>query len=165
MTRGNIVLGFLDHLALELLDPPALDADKMVMVLLLDLVTRDPVIESTFGCKTGFDEQFHRSIHRCVPDVRVLLAYAFVEVFARDVTLRLEERREDQLTLFRVLEMVLLEVRSKGFHLDFVRHDGTISLPSGTFLLDSGETPTRGVPQPWRRDHHQNPRTGFESVA
>jgi dTDP-4-dehydrorhamnose 3,5-epimerase len=49
MTRGNFVLGFLDHLALELLDLPALDADKMVMVLLLDLVTRDPVIESTFG--------------------------------------------------------------------------------------------------------------------
>ena len=49
VARRNLVLGPLDHLALEFLDPPAFDADEMVVVLLFDFVARDTVVESMFG--------------------------------------------------------------------------------------------------------------------
>ena len=58
----------------------------------------------------------------------MLFAHDLVEVFTRDVSLSLEKGGENQLTLFRVLEMILFQIGTEGLHLDFVRHDGTISL-------------------------------------
>ena len=40
IARGDLALAVLDHVALEFLDPAALHADQMIVVLLLDLVAQ-----------------------------------------------------------------------------------------------------------------------------
>ena len=56
VTCSDLVLGFLDHLALEFLDPATFDTDEMVVVFVLDLVARDAVVEMPFRRQTCFDE-------------------------------------------------------------------------------------------------------------
>jgi len=65
----------------------------------------------------------------------VLFSHLLIEVVTRDMTLRLEKGRKNQLTLLRVFEMVLLEVFGERLQLDFMRHARTISLPAATFLV------------------------------
>ena len=146
MPGGNLVLGFFDHLAFKFLNTSTFDADKMVVVFLLDLVACDPIIESALRRESGFDEKFHRPIHRGVSDIRVLLSHALIEIFARNVSLGLEKGREDQITLLRVLEVILFQVGGERLHLDFVRHteeDITlcVEIPRCPFARDSSFAP------------------------
>ena len=53
---GDLVLGFLDHLALEFLDLATLDTYEMVVVFLLDFIARDAVVESPFRREARFDQ-------------------------------------------------------------------------------------------------------------
>ena len=86
------------------------------------LVARKPIQELTrFGDPT-IGEELHRSIDGRVPDVRVEIAHALVELVARHVTFGVEKGFEDLISLLGVLEVVVLEIPRQGFALDFVRH-------------------------------------------
>ncbi len=127
MALGDLVLGLFDHLAFEFLDATAFQADEMIVMLLLDFVARDPVVEASLRRQTGLDQQLHGPIDRRVADIRMRLANGLIEIFTRDMSLRLEEGGENQLALLRMLQLVLLEVETEGFDFDFMGHGGTIS--------------------------------------
>ncbi len=133
VARRDLDLGLLDHLALEFLDLPAFDTNEMIVVLLLDFVSRDAIVEAAFCRDARFDQKLHRSIDRGVSDVGVLPSHALIEIFTRDMPLRLEKYREDEITLLRVFEVILLKVGGERLHLYFVRHGGRISLSAPSF--------------------------------
>ena len=130
----DLVLGILDQRAFEFLNLSAFGAHEMIVMFVFDFVACNPVIKVSFGRQACFDEQLHRPVNRRIPNIGMLFADASVEVFARHVALRLEERRENQLTLLRMLELVALKIRTKRLQFDFVGHDGSVSLLDGTFL-------------------------------
>lgn len=130
----DFVLGILDHRAFEFLNLSAFGAYEMIVMLVFDFVARDPVVKISFGRQACFDEQLHRPVNRRIPNIGMLFADTSVEVFARDVALRLKKRRENQLTLLRMLELVALEIRSKRLQFDFMGHDESVSLLDRTFL-------------------------------
>ena len=118
--RGHVRLRSLDLGAFELDDTAAPEADEVVMVLVLHLVAGDAVVEVALLGQARFGQQLHRAIDRGVADVRVLFANALVHLFARHVGAHLEERIEDQLTLPRMLQIVLLEVAREHLMFRFV---------------------------------------------
>ena len=126
VTRGDLVLRLFDHLAFEFLDPPALDTDEMVVVLLLDLVAGHAVVETPFARQPRVTQELHRAIDGRVADVRMIGANASVDLLAGDVAGRFEKCCEDRLTLFGVFEVVLLEVLRQRSLFDLVRHRATL---------------------------------------
>ena len=53
---GDLVLGLLDHLAFEFLDPAAFQTNQMIVMLLLDFVARDAIVEMPLGGESGLDQ-------------------------------------------------------------------------------------------------------------
>ena len=121
----DLALGSLDHRALELDDLPAPDADQMIVVLVCDLVARQPIEAALLG-EPGFAEQLHRPVDRRVADVRVSLTHLSIQILSGDVTPHGQEHPENRLALLGVLEVVLFEVLSQGPMLDLVRHGGRL---------------------------------------
>src|SRR6056297_311405 len=111
----------------------------MVVMLVLELVAGDAVVEMTLRGETRLGEQLHGPVDGRVADGGILLAHGLEEIVTGDVSLRLEEGRENQLTLLRVLEIVLLEVVGEGLQLDFVRHRRRISLLDQQILCTRGQ--------------------------
>ena len=107
---GDFQLALLDHRAFELDDLSTAHADQVVVVFLLDLVAGHAVVETPFARQPRVAQELHRAVDGRVADVRVIGANATVDFFAGDVPGRFEKSREDRLTLFGVLEAVLLEV-------------------------------------------------------
>ena len=145
----------LDHFALEFGDLPAFDADQVIVVLVLNFVARDPVVEMALSGEPGLHQKLHGSVHRRVSDIRVLGPDRLIQVFTRHVALGLEERLQNQLTLFRLLEMVLFEVCGKRLQLDFMGHRTSVSRLVATF----SRRPIRAAPPPEKPSHHRNPQT------
>jgi hypothetical protein len=123
----DLVLGRLDHLALELFDSAAPRTHEMVVVFVLDLVPGDAIVEMARLRQACINEELERAIHRGVPDGRVAQLDALMKIVAGDVTRRVQERIENQISLPRVLEVVLLEIRGESGFFDFVRHGAEVN--------------------------------------
>jgi hypothetical protein len=128
---GDFFLGFFDHLALELDDLSALRADKMVVVVMFDLVPHHTILEVTTLREAGFHQQFHRSIHGGVTDGWKTFVYGLKNFLAGSVALRGEKRLEDRVSLLRVLEAALREEIGQSYTFDFVRHRKIIAERAG----------------------------------
>ncbi len=128
---GDFFLGFFDHLALELDDLSALRADKMVVVVMFDLVPHHTILEVTTLREAGFHQQFHRSIHGGVTDGWKTFVYGLENFLAGSVALRGEKRLEDRVSLLRVLEAALREEIGQSYTFDFVRHRKIIAERAG----------------------------------
>ena len=137
VATGDLVLGGLDHLALELDDLSTAQADQVIVVGVRDLVAGGSV-ETLLLCETGITQQPHGPIHRRVPNLGVLGANMVVESLAGDVSLHREEDVENGVSLAGVLEVVFLEVAGQGPLLYLVRHGRTI--------IDTGPRINRSCP-------------------
>ena len=118
----NLILGFLDHLALEFDDRTALQADEMIVVFVFQFVAHDAIIEVPLLCKTGFDEELHGAIHRRVPDAGMILPNPAVDLFARRVALGRQKHIENRIPLARMFEALLLQKTGESVLFDFVGH-------------------------------------------
>ena len=125
VATGDLVLGGLDHLALELDDLSTAQADQVIVVGVGDLVAGGSV-ETLLLCETGITQQPHGPVHRRVPNLGVFGANMLVESLAGDVALDREKDIEDRVALARVLEVVFLEVAGQSPLLHLVRHARTI---------------------------------------
>src|SRR5690606_12404277 len=147
----EVFLQLLDLLVLELDDVAALEADEVVVVLVLErhLIARDPVAEVPLVGETTLLEELQRPIDGGVTHLGILSAHLEEEVLDREVPLALEEQVRHQATLGRRAEALAVHVlfealsellgllcRSGGSH----RH--------GKRLFGRGAGPVRTVPYP-----------------
>jgi hypothetical protein len=127
VARGDLLLQRLDGRLFELGDRPALDADQVIVVVVVvgDLVPRHAVAEAPLVGHAALGEQLERAVHRRVPHARIEGAHLRQQLVDRDVGRRLEERLDDDPPLLgraqpllhhvgreqasQVREMILLE--------------------------------------------------------
>ena len=160
---GNLVLGLLDHLALELHDGPTAGANQVVVVFVGDLVAGDAVVEVALRSQPGLTEQFHGAVDGRVPDVGRLLAGSLVELFERGVPGLLEKHVEDQVALARVFEAVILEIARERAVLDLVGHQPTVIERISGF---NGVTArTRGTPRVCARQRTSRSSSAMSATA
>jgi len=117
---GDFQLGLLDHRAFELDDLSTAQTDQVVVVFLFDFVAGNAVIKTPFVRQPRVAQELHRTVDGRVADVWMIGANAAVDFLTGDVPSRFEEGREDRLTLFGVLEVVLLEILRQRSLFDFV---------------------------------------------
>ena len=101
VTSRDLLLQALDRGLFEFRDRAAFDADEVVVVVVVvrDLVPRDPVAEATLVSDTALGEQLQRPIDGRIADPRVDRADLRQELVDRDVRRRLEERLDDDTSL------------------------------------------------------------------
>ncbi len=101
----------------ELDDPAALGTDHVVVVLVFVIVfvVSDAVAKTNFAREPGFGQEFQRAIDCGLPDARVSLPNQAIKIFAGEVRFRAQEDVENQVTLRRALESLLLNMFEKNF--------------------------------------------------
>jgi hypothetical protein len=123
----DVLLRRLDHLAFELDDLPAANADQVVVMIVRDLVAGDAAFEVPLVGEPCLAKELHRPVDGRVADARVRLADPLEEFLARHVADRLEKDLEDRLPLPGLLEALRLEVAVQGGVLDLVRHGSNLN--------------------------------------
>ena len=76
LLRELLLQGF-DFVVLEFNDAAAVQADQMIVMLVLvgDFITRDPVTKMSFVGQAALLEQLERAVHRGVPDLWILFPH------------------------------------------------------------------------------------------
>jgi hypothetical protein len=115
------VLRVFDHLALELDDLAAARADQVIVVVVFDLVARDPIPEVALLREAGLAEQLHRAIDGREADVGILFSERLEQVLARHVPVRREKDVENLIALLRVLEALGLEILGECIVIEIIR--------------------------------------------
>jgi hypothetical protein len=101
----------------ELDDPATLRTDHVVVVLVFVIVfvVGDAIAKANFAREPRFRQKLQRTIDRGLADARVFLPDQAIKVFAGQVRFRAKEHVEDELTLRRPLESLLLNMFEKNF--------------------------------------------------
>ncbi len=120
-------LRLFDLLALKFDDLSATHTNQVIVMLVLDLVARRTVVEIVFRRKSCVTKKFHRTIDRRLADVLVLCAHAAIEIFTRDMPLRFQKNGEDHVSLFRVFEILRIQILRESFVFEFMSHGCTLS--------------------------------------
>ena len=108
---GDLLLEALDLIVFELEDQAALDADEVIVMMLVgDLPARLTIAELTGGGDATIGEELEGTVDRGVADVAGLLANAGEEIVDRDVAVTTEELIDDQLALLRGLEALTPQI-------------------------------------------------------
>ncbi len=103
---GDFVLFSLDDLTVKLDQETALGADKMVVMLVIEivLVTFTAVAEALLTSQPAFVQELERTIDGGEPDAGILSFDPIVEVFRAQMPFGLEKNFENQLTLGSLLK-------------------------------------------------------------
>ena len=101
LLAGDAGLQRFDAPALEFNDPPAAQADQVIVVLPLGpaLETGGPLSKPATGGQPVFGQQFKRAVDRGVADSRVVPANPLVQIFHGKMGSRLEEDPHDLVPL------------------------------------------------------------------
>jgi hypothetical protein len=87
----------------------------VVLMFVIMFVVSDAITEPNFAREPRFRQQLQRTIDRGLADARVFLPHQAIKVFAGKVGFRAKEHVEDELTLRRPLESLLLNMFEKNF--------------------------------------------------
>jgi hypothetical protein len=100
----------LDHLA-------TLRTDHVIVMLVfvVVLVVGDAVAKPNFARETRFGEEFQRAVNGGLSDAWIFLFDETVEIFAGQMSFSAQENIENQVTLGRALETLLLNMFEENF--------------------------------------------------
>jgi hypothetical protein len=108
----HFILKDLDLLRKEFDDLATLGTDHVIVVVVVEMmfVISAIVAETDLSCQTGLHQQLQRTVDGRQADTGVLFADQKIQIFACDMTLCSQERKQDGFTLVRASKAGGLDV-------------------------------------------------------
>ena len=114
---GHRILQRFEFRREKLDDLAALGTDHVIVMLMFVImfVVRTSIAEAHFTGESGFSQNLERAIDGSLADGGVFLLHESIKVFIREVFFGAQKNIQDEVTLRRALQPVLLNVFKKDF--------------------------------------------------